>query len=62
MPGWRDRVRGDPLNWLLEPDERQPGVRCFTLRDIAGRPGHDATVTEAQAAIMFQVLKAAYGD
>lgn len=52
MPGWRDHARGDPLPWLLERDETQPGVRCFALRDIVGLPEDDPEVRAAQARVM----------
>ncbi|MBI4328668.1 MAG: nitrogen fixation protein NifH [Chloroflexi bacterium] len=52
MPGWRGRVRGDPLPWLLEPDEAQPGPRYFALRDVVGLAPDDPILAEARAAIM----------
>jgi len=52
MTGWRDRLRGDPVPWLLEPDTDQPAVRYFTLRDILGWGEDDARVREARAAVM----------
>ena len=52
MAGWRDHVRGDPLPWLLEPDEEQPGVRYFALRDICNAPPDGPVLREARAAVM----------
>ena len=52
MTFWKDRLRADPLPWLLEPDTSQPAVRYFTLRDILRRNEHDSEVKEAKAAIM----------
>lgn len=52
VTGWRDHVYGDSLPWLLEPDEMQPGVRYFALRDILDTPDHDLVLHEARAAIM----------
>jgi hypothetical protein len=52
MPGWKDRLNGDPVPWLLENDRSQPGVRYFTLRDILGRDENDSEVKAAKAAVM----------
>ena len=52
MPGWKDKLNGDPIPWLLEDDRSQPGVRYFTLRDILGRGENDKEVKAARAAIM----------
>ena len=52
MDSWRDRLKGDPLPWLLEADIAEPAVRYFTLRHILDRPEDDAGVREAQASIM----------
>ena len=42
----------DLLSWLLEPDADNPGVRYFALTDLLDRPGDDAEVRAAQAAVM----------
>jgi hypothetical protein len=52
MPVWRELLRADPLPWLVEPDEAQPAVRYFALRDLLGRGEGEAEVREARAAIM----------
>jgi hypothetical protein len=52
MAGWRDRLRGDPTDWLLERDEAQPAVRYFALRDLLGLAGGDPDVVAARAAVM----------
>ncbi|MDO8749727.1 MAG: nitrogen fixation protein NifH [Dehalococcoidia bacterium] len=52
MSGWQDRLHGDPLPWLLEPDQAQPAVRYFALRDLLGRSTYDSEVQEARTAIM----------
>ena len=52
MAHWRDRLGGDPVPWLLEPDLVQPAVRYFTLRDIVGRTSGDAELGEARASLM----------
>jgi hypothetical protein len=52
MSGWRDRLHGDPLPWLLEEDESQPAVRYFALRDLVGKPETDREARAAKKAIM----------
>jgi hypothetical protein len=52
MPTWRDHLNGDPLPWLLEPDNAQPAVRFFALRDLLARPKDDGELQKAKAAIM----------
>jgi hypothetical protein len=31
MVEWMNRLNGDPLPWLLEPDPENPGVRLLAL-------------------------------
>jgi hypothetical protein len=50
VPGWRDRLRGDPVPWLLEPAD--PAVRAAALQRLEGRPRDAADVVEARAAAM----------
>jgi hypothetical protein len=45
---WRDRLRGDPLPWLL--DQGNPAVRHLALRDLLGRAPDDPDVRAARAA------------
>ncbi len=52
MPTWRDRLHGDPLPWLLEPDHVQPAIRYFALRDLLDRGTDDSEVQEAHATVM----------
>jgi hypothetical protein len=52
MANWKDKLKGDPVPWLLEPDASQPAIRYFTLLDILGRSEDDTEVQEARAAIM----------
>ncbi len=52
MTSWRARLNGDPLTWLLEQDEANPGVRYFALRDLLDRPPGNPEVTAAQAEVM----------
>ncbi|HYN47850.1 MAG TPA: hypothetical protein VER83_03230 [Candidatus Nanopelagicales bacterium] len=48
MHDWHDRLRGDPLPWLL--DQGNPAVRHLALRDLLGRAPDDADVRAARAA------------
>jgi hypothetical protein len=45
-----DKLPGDPIPWLLEPDN--PSVRYWTLTRLLGRDKEDAEVIEARRAIM----------
>ncbi len=49
MQNRHSSLRGDPIPWLLEPDE--PAVRYWTLVDVLGRPLHDREVTATRDAI-----------
>ncbi len=51
---WLDTLRGDPVPWLLEPEN--PSVRYWTLTDILDRPADAPEVREAKAAIAQQPL------
>jgi hypothetical protein len=46
---WLERLNGDPLPWLLEPEN--PSVRYWTLLDILGHSDDDPKVRAARAAI-----------
>jgi hypothetical protein len=46
---WLENLRGDPVPWLLEPQD--PSVRHGTLVHILGRPRDDPEVIEAREAI-----------
>ncbi len=55
------------LPWLQEPDESNPAVRYFALRDLLGRADDDPEVTSAQADVMRAgpvpaILDAQYPD
>lgn len=50
MGGWTDRVRNDPLPWLLE--ESAPAVRHLALRWLLDRPADDPEVAAARDAAM----------
>ena len=54
MPNWHKHLNGDPLPWLLDPEN--PSVRYWTLTDIFDRPVSDPEVQEARAAIARQSL------
>jgi hypothetical protein len=49
MQDWRAFLNGDPLPWLLEPDN--PSVRYFALTDLLDRPLDDPEVVAAKAQI-----------
>jgi hypothetical protein len=49
---WYEQVKGDPLPWLLETDQANPGVRYFALAELLDRPEDDPEVIIAQEAVM----------
>jgi hypothetical protein len=49
---WYEQVKGDPLPWLLETDQANPGVRYFTLVELLDRPQDDPDVVAARRAAM----------
>jgi hypothetical protein len=52
MNDWKDLLNADPLSWLLERDEANPGVRYFALRDLLDRPADDPDLVAAQEDVM----------
>ena len=54
MLDWQKPLKGDPLPWLLEPEN--PSVRYWTLVDMLDRPADDPEVQAARAAIAEQPL------
>jgi len=46
------KVKGDPLEWLLEEDPLNPGVRYFALSDLLDIPPGDPQVIEARRSLM----------
>jgi hypothetical protein len=50
MAGWIDRLKADPIPWLLE--ESEPAVRHQTLRLLLDRPANDPEVVAASEAAM----------
>jgi hypothetical protein len=64
---WKSLLNADPFPWLLEPDEANPGVRYFALRNLLDRPADDPEVACAQEAVMRTgpvpvILDAQYPD
>lgn len=47
-----DRVKGDPLGWLLEADGANPGVRYMALTELLDRRADDQEVAAALGAVM----------
>ena len=47
-----DETHDEPLQWLLETDAENPGVRYFALRDLLGRLPDDPELHAAQADVM----------
>jgi len=45
-------MRGNPIDWLLEHDADNPGVRYFALAELLDRPAPDRAVVDAQRALM----------
>jgi len=52
MENWQKQLNGDPLPWLLKPEN--PSVRYWTLVDILDRPINDPEVLETRRAIADQ--------
>jgi len=52
MNDWKEQLNADPLAWLLERDEANPGIRYFALRDLLDRPADDPELVAAQADVM----------
>ena len=48
MDDWRNRLRGDPLPWLV--DEAESAVRHLALRQLLDRPADDPDVRAARTA------------
>ena len=50
MNDYKAYLKGDPTDWLLEPDN--PSVRYLTLTELLGVPAEDAQAQAAKAAVM----------
>ena len=44
---WRDTLKADPTEWLLEKDN--PVVRCWVLRDLVGGCQKEVETARQQA-------------
>jgi hypothetical protein len=49
---WLEKLNADPLPWLLEADDDNPGVRFFALLELEGRQPQDTQVTSAREHLM----------
>lgn len=49
---WLRRLNDNPMPWLLEPDQENPGVRYFALTDLLDRTLDDPEVTAAKRDVM----------
>ena len=47
---WLEQVNGNPLSWLLEPEN--PGVRYLALRDLLNRTDPDPELDSAKMAAL----------
>jgi hypothetical protein len=54
MLDWQKPLKGDPLPWLLEPEN--PSVRYWTLVDLLERPAEDPDVLAVRCLIPEQPL------
>jgi hypothetical protein len=54
MQNWQKYLNGDPLPWLLDPEN--PSVRYWTLIDVVNLHASETEVQEARAAISLQPL------
>jgi hypothetical protein len=52
MQEWLKALNEDPLPWLLEQDDHNPGVRYFALTKLLDRRPDDPEVMEARQAVM----------
>lgn len=49
---WRDLLNKDPIPWLLEDDEQNPGVRYFALKDLMDAAENDQEFLDAKDKVM----------
>jgi hypothetical protein len=49
---WLDQLKGDPVPWLLEPDDENPAVRYFTLTEILDNSPDSQASLEARTEVM----------
>ncbi len=50
---WQEKLNGDSLTWLLEPDSDNPSIRYFALCDLLDRPANAPDVVAAKSEIMI---------
>ncbi|MGI2335278.1 MAG: nitrogen fixation protein NifH [Dehalogenimonas sp.] len=48
MAAWWELVKGNPVEWLLEPDGQNPGVRYLALRDLESFPADSYELIQAK--------------
>ena len=44
MPVWKKYLHADPIEWLLESDDKNPSIRYFALRYLLDKPEQDPEV------------------
>ena len=49
---WKTTLNDDPLPWLLEEDQDNPGIRYFALQELVGMPAGSPDVLAASEAVM----------
>jgi hypothetical protein len=54
MENWKDVLKADPTDWLLE--DTNPSVRYFALKELLDRPEEDQAVQDARLDIMQKGL------
>ena len=47
---WKEALKADPSDWLLEPQD--PCVRFWAMQGLEGKASNDPEVLEAQVALM----------
>ena len=52
MTTWKEYVKHDSLDWLLEEDAEQPGVRYYALQQLLDYPMDSDEVKKARRAVM----------
>lgn len=52
MTDWRQRLHGDPANWLLDAADN-PSVCFWFLRDVVGRPENAPNVVETRDLALY---------
>jgi len=55
MVNWKSRLKGDPIDWLLEDDN--PSVKYFTLIDLLEKNNDDSEVIQTKKNIIKGSMK-----